>query len=115
MDDNANMTYLNRAQQRYDHRLRDLVRSSGNIKHATQFGVPRATAHGWLTSDPVAIVSGDVFDMDILQEEVLALRKENELCHSGKPAKSKKSLRRRFFGGGGRSDCSADLRGLTLA
>jgi len=37
------------------------------------------------------------------------------LCHSGKPAKSKKSLRRRFFGGGGRSDCSADLRGLTLA
>jgi len=36
-------------------------------------------------------------------------------CHSGKPAKSKKSLRRRFFGGGGRSDCSADLRGLTLA
>jgi len=39
----------------------------------------------------------------------------NALCHSGKPAKSKKSLRRRFFGGGGRSDCSADLRGLTLA
>jgi len=38
-----------------------------------------------------------------------------QLCHSGKPAKSKKSLRRRFFGGGGRSDCSADLRGLTLA
>jgi len=37
------------------------------------------------------------------------------MCHSGKPAKSKKSLRRRFFGGGGRSDCSADLRGLTLA
>jgi len=39
----------------------------------------------------------------------------DEKCHSGKPAKSKKSLRRRFFGGGGRSDCSADLRGLTLA
>jgi len=41
--------------------------------------------------------------------------KASEMCHSGKPAKSKKSLRRRFFGGGGRSDCSADLRGLTLA
>jgi len=39
----------------------------------------------------------------------------SSLCHSGKPANSKKSLGRRFFGGGGRSDCSADLRGLTLA
>ena len=71
------MTSINRTQQRYDHRLRDLVRSSGNITHATQLGVPRSTAHGWLTSDPVAIISVDVFDMDILslQEEVLALRK----------------------------------------
>ena len=71
------MTSINRTQKRYDHRLRDLVRSSGNIKHATQLGVPRSTARGWLTSDPVAIVSVDVFDMDILslQEEVLALRK----------------------------------------
>ena len=77
MDDSANMTYINRTQQRYDHRLRDFVRSSGNIKHAIQLGVPRSTARGWLTSDPVAIVSVDVFDMDILslQEEVLALRK----------------------------------------
>jgi putative transposase len=71
------MTSANRIQQRYDHRLRDVVRSSGNIKHATQLGVPRSTARGWLISDPVAIVSSDVFDMDILslQEEVLALRK----------------------------------------
>ena len=71
------MTSINRTQQRYDHRLRDLVRSSGNIKHATQLGVPRSTACGWLTSDPAAIVSVDVFDMDILslQEDVLALRK----------------------------------------
>ena len=71
------MTSTNRTQQRYDHRLRNLVRSSGNIKHATQLGVPRSTARGWLTSDPVAIVSVDVFDMDILslQAEVLALRK----------------------------------------
>ena len=76
-DDNVNMTSINRTQQRYDHRLRDLVRSSGNIKHATQLGVPRSTACGWLTSDPAAIVSVDVFDMDILslQEDVLALRK----------------------------------------
>ncbi len=71
------MTSINRTQQRYDHRLRDLVRSCGNIKYATQLGVPRSTARGWLTLDPVTIVSVDVFDMDILnlQEEVLALRK----------------------------------------
>ena len=74
---NVNMTSINHTKKRYDHRLRDLVRSSGSIKHATQLGVPRSTAYGWLTSDPVAIVSVDVFDMDILslQEEVLALRK----------------------------------------
>ena len=74
---NANMTSINHTKKRYNHRLRDLVRSSGNIRHTTQLGVPRSTAYGWLTSDPVAIVSVDVFDMDILslQEEVLALRK----------------------------------------
>ncbi len=70
------MTSINRTQQRYDHRLRDLVRSSGNIKYATQLGVPRSTAHGWLTSNQVELVTVDVFDMDILslQEEVIALR-----------------------------------------
>ena len=66
-----------RIQQRYDHRLRDLVRSSGNLKLATQLGVPRSTAHSWLTSSQVEIVSVDVFDTDIisLQKEVLALRR----------------------------------------
>ena len=66
-----------RIQQRYDHRLRDLVRSSGSIKHTTQLGVPRSTAHGWLTSIQVEIVTTNVFDMDILslQKEVLVLRK----------------------------------------
>ena len=77
MDDNVGMTSTIRSQQRYNHRLRDLVRSSGNIKQATQLGVPRSTAHGWLTSSQVEIVTVDVFDMDILslQKEVLALRK----------------------------------------
>ena len=71
------MSSTNRTQQRYDHRLRDLVRSSGNIKHAIQLGVPRSTAHGWLTSNQVEIVTVDIFDMDILslQKEVLTLRK----------------------------------------
>jgi len=66
-----------RIQQRYDHRLRDLVRSSGNIDLATQLGVPRSTAHGWLTSSQGEVVTVDVFDMDIpsLQKEILVLRR----------------------------------------
>ena len=74
------MTSTIRIQQRYDHRLRDLVRSSGNINLATQLGVPRSTAHSWLTSSQVEIVSVDVFDMDTpsLQKEVLALRRRRK-------------------------------------
>ena len=76
-NDDVNMASTNRTRQRYDHRLRDLVRSSGNISYATQLGVPRSTAHGWLTSNPVEIVTVDVVDMDLLslQKEVLTLRK----------------------------------------
>jgi hypothetical protein len=74
------MISTNRTRQRYDHRLRDLVRSSGNISYATQLGVPRSTAHSWLTSNPVEIVTVDVVDMDLLslQKEVLTLRKRIE-------------------------------------
>ena len=63
--------------KRYDRRLRDLVRSCGNINLASQLGVPRSTAHSWLTSSQVEIVIVDVFDMDILnlQNEVLAVRR----------------------------------------
>lgn len=63
--------------QRHNYRLRDLVRSSGNTNYATELGVPRSTAHGWLTSNPVKIVTVDVVDMDLLslQKEVLTLRK----------------------------------------
>ena len=35
-------------QQRYDHRLRDLVQRTGNQTIATDLGVPRSTARGWL-------------------------------------------------------------------
>ena len=71
------MAYTNRIRQRYDHRLRDLVRSSGNIDCAIDLGIPRSTAHSWLASNPVEIVTVDVVDMDLLslQKEVLTLRK----------------------------------------
>jgi hypothetical protein len=40
------MTTTGRAQQRYDHRLRDLVRRTGDVTVATELGVPRLTARG---------------------------------------------------------------------
>ena len=74
--DHSCMIATTRMQQRYDHRLRDLVRSTGNIGHATRRGVPRSTARGWLTSTCANVVTVDVVDLDVrrLQHEVLALR-----------------------------------------
>jgi hypothetical protein len=42
------MTTTTRPQQRYDHRRQDLVRRTGDLTIATDLGVPRATARGWL-------------------------------------------------------------------
>ena len=64
----------------YDHRFRDLVRSAGDIGHATRRGVPRSTARGWLTAARAEVFTLDAVEMDILslQQEVLALRKRVE-------------------------------------
>ena len=74
------MTSATRIQHRYDHRLRDLVRSTGDVGHAIRRGVPRSTARGWLTSSCTKVVTIDVVDLDVLrlQQEVLALRKRVE-------------------------------------
>ncbi len=74
------MGSTNRTLRRYDHRLRDLVRATGDIGHATRRCVPRSTARGWLTSTRAEVVTLDVIDMDnlSLQQEVLALRKRVE-------------------------------------
>ncbi len=66
-----------RTVRRYDHRFRDLVRSTGDTEHSTRHGVPRSTARGWLTSEGAAVVSAEVLDMDTraLQKEVLRLQK----------------------------------------
>ena len=60
----------------YDHGLCGLVRSTGDIGHATRRGVPRSTARGWLTSTHAEVVTIDIVDMDafILQQEVIVLR-----------------------------------------
>ena len=66
-----------RLQQRYDHRLRDLVQRTGDVTIATDLGVPRSTARGWLGKAPKVVVSLDVTDLRAseLQQEVLELRR----------------------------------------
>src|SRR5262249_60538021 len=70
------MTTMRRHQRRYDHRLRDLVQRTGDATIATNLGVPRSTARGWVRSAPKAVVSLDVANLNgaVLQREVFALR-----------------------------------------
>jgi len=49
-----------RSLQRYDHRLRNLVQRTGDVTVATDLGVPRSTARGWLTATPTVVVCLDV-------------------------------------------------------
>jgi len=74
------MASTTRTLRRYDHRLRDLVRSTGDISHATRRGVPCSTARGWLTAARTDVITLDVTDADLhsLQHEVLALRQRVE-------------------------------------
>jgi hypothetical protein len=71
------MTTLRRPQQRYDHRLRELVRGTTNVTIATDFGVPRSTARGWLRETPKVVVSLDATNLTTseLQQEIVALRR----------------------------------------
>ena len=66
-----------RPQHRYDHRLRNLVQHTGDVTIATDLGVPRSTARGWLGRTPKAVVSLDVTDLSAsaLNQEVLELRR----------------------------------------
>jgi len=41
----------------YDHRLRNLVQRTGDVTVATDLGVPRSTARGWLGAAPMVVVS----------------------------------------------------------
>jgi hypothetical protein len=53
-----------RTLQRYDHRLRELVRSTGDVDLAIRHGVPPSTARGWLTVNRAEVITVDVVDMD---------------------------------------------------
>ena len=66
-----------RPQQRYDHRLRELVQRTGDATIATDLGVPSSTARGWLRTAPAVVVSLDLADLPEreLRHEVLKLRR----------------------------------------
>ena len=70
------MTSTTRAQNKYDHLLREHVRSTGDVNHAIRLGVPRSTARDWVKSAPAEVITLDVVDMDNLrlQEKVLRLQ-----------------------------------------
>ena len=55
-----------RRQRRYDHRLRELVQRTGDPTIATERGVPRSTARGWLRTAPTAVVGLEVADLSEL-------------------------------------------------
>ena len=71
------MSSTNRMQRRYDHRLRALVRTTGDLGLAVRHGVPRSTARGWLTRPSTEVVTLDVLELDTvrLQHEVILLRR----------------------------------------
>jgi putative transposase len=76
------MTTPRRPQKRYDHRLRELVRGTGNVTIATDLGVPRSTARGWLGEPPKVIVSLDATNLtasELLQEIVTLRRRVRKL------------------------------------
>ena len=52
-----------RPQQRYDHRLRHLVHRTGDVTIATDLGVPRSTARGWLGAARTVVVCLDGADL----------------------------------------------------
>jgi hypothetical protein len=66
-----------RPQQRDDHRLRNLVQRTEDLTIATDLGVPRSTARGWLGKTPKIVVSLDVTELRAseLPQEVLELRR----------------------------------------
>jgi hypothetical protein len=57
------MPTTSRLQQRYDQRLRHHVQRTGDVTIATDLGVPRSTARGWLGVAPTVVVCLDGADL----------------------------------------------------
>ena len=61
------MVTTTHTQNRYDHRLRELVRTTQDVRYALQCGVPPSTARGWLSAPNVQVVTRDSLDMEATQ------------------------------------------------
>jgi putative transposase len=74
------MSALTRTQRKYDHRLRELVQSTGSVDVAVRRGVPRSTAYGWRNKPSTEVMTLDVLNKDMLklQQEVVVLQRRNE-------------------------------------
>lgn len=70
------MDTTTRVQNRYDQRLRELVRSTQDIRRNIRHGVPPSTARGWLKAPVAAVVTIEVLHTGTIrrQQEVLRLR-----------------------------------------
>jgi hypothetical protein len=66
-----------RCQRSYDHRLKELVRTSRDPSLAKELGIPASTVMGWLRESPQQVVTLDVLSMkeQELEREVLMLRR----------------------------------------
>jgi len=52
-----------RRQRSYDHRLKELVRISGDPSLAIDLGIPASTVMGWRCDSPPQVVTLDVLSM----------------------------------------------------
>ena len=61
------MSALTRTQRKYDHRLRELVQSTGSVDVAVRRGVPRSTAYGWRNKPSTEVMTLDVLNKMLKQ------------------------------------------------
>jgi hypothetical protein len=64
-------------QRTYDHRLKELVRETGDFELAVRHGDPRSTARGWLRSRK------DVVTLDVLETPGKELHKRSSRSVDG--------------------------------
>lgn len=68
------MATISRIQNRYDHKLKELVQSTNDIRHAVRHGVPSSTARGWMKAPPTEVVTIEVPDTDTIQLQQKVLK-----------------------------------------
>ncbi len=80
------MPTTTRTQNTYDHRLKEIVRSTGNVDIAIQRGVPASTARGWLTKTATEVITLDAFDLSVAELARAHSARDNlPPCRDGDP------------------------------